>query len=75
MELIFGDISIAAIVSTIFFAFLGVGLLAACYWVFDRITPFCITTEIQKEKNMAMSILLGSVFISIAIIVAAVIRS
>ena len=63
------------VLSTIFFAFLGVALLAASFWFFDKITPFSITHEIQKEKNLAMSILLGSVFLAIAIIVAAVIRS
>lgn len=66
---------ILEVANTIFFAGLGVALLAGSYWLFDRLTPFSITQEIQKEKNLAMSILLGAAFLSIALIVAAVIRS
>ncbi|MDG1414326.1 MAG: DUF350 domain-containing protein [Alphaproteobacteria bacterium] len=63
------------VLNTIFFAGLGLALLAGSYWLFDRLTPFSITREIQQEKNMAMAVLLGAVFLAIALIVAAVIRS
>ena len=66
---------ILEVVNTIFFAMLGVALLAGSYWLFDRLTPFSITQEIQNEKNLAMSVLLGAAFLAIALIVAAVIRS
>ena len=66
---------ILEVVNTIFFAMLGVALLAGSYWLFDRLTPFSITKEIQNEKNLAMSVLLGAAFLAIALIVAAGIRS
>ena len=60
---------------TIFYTFLGLGLMGACWWVIDRFTHFSIVKEIGEQQNMALAILVGALFIALAIIISAVIRS
>jgi len=43
--------------------------------VVDWLTPFPTMKEIEQDQNMALAVLIGMLFISIAIIIAAVIVS
>ncbi|MBY0233204.1 MAG: DUF350 domain-containing protein [Gemmataceae bacterium] len=52
----------------------GLGLFAIAYLVIDKATPFSIGKEIQEKQNIAMGVVLGSIFIGIALILAAAIR-
>lgn len=63
------------LVGTVLYAFLGLGLFIACWWVIERITPFSLRREIEQDQNMAIAVLIGALFISLAIIIAAVIIS
>lgn len=74
MEAIF-VIKLAEVVSTIVYTFLGVGLLWVVWKLIDLGTPFPVIKEIEQDNNMALAILIGSVFIAISIIIAAVILS
>ena len=44
----------------------GLVLFAIAYLIIDRFTPFSIGREILEKQNVAMAILLGSVFLGIA---------
>ena len=65
----------AEIVSTIFYTFLGLVLLVLCWVIIERITPLSLRKELEEDQNTAIAIVIGSVFLSLAIIIAAVILS
>ncbi|MEO3476126.1 DUF350 domain-containing protein [Phaeobacter sp. CAU 1743] len=68
-------IQLAELISTVFYTFIGVALMWVVWKVLDVLTPFSIVKEIEEDQNMALAILIGLLFVSIAIIIAAVILS
>jgi uncharacterized membrane protein YjfL (UPF0719 family) len=56
------------------YGFVGLGFLALAYFAIDRMTPFSFRKEIIDEKNTALAILLGAVFLAVAFILAAAIH-
>ncbi|MCD9149115.1 DUF350 domain-containing protein [Pseudophaeobacter flagellatus] len=68
-------VQLTEMISTIVYTILGVGLMGLVWKVIDWITPFPIMKEIEQDQNMALAVLIGMLFISIAIIIAAVIVS
>ena len=71
----FENIVFAEIVSTIFYTFFGLSLLMASWWLVELFTPFSLRKELEEDQNIAVGILMGAMFIALAIIVAAVILS
>jgi len=63
------------VVSTIFYAFLGLGLMVCCYVIIDKLTPFSLHDELSGKGNVAVGIVMGAVMIALAILIAGVIRS
>jgi len=72
---LFSSIHIAESVGTVFNTLIGVILMWGCWKVLDWITPFSIVKEIEEDQNVALAILIGSIFLALAIIIAAVILS
>ena len=72
---IFAAIQIAEFVGTIFYAFLGLGLMILFWTIIEWITPFSLRKEIEEEHNMAIAVLMGAAFLSLAILISAVILS
>lgn len=70
-----GAIELAGVVGTIFYTFLGAGLLAIIWLIIGRLLPFSAIKEIEEDQNTALAILIGSFFLSLSIIIAAVILS
>ena len=68
-------IIISEFISMLFYSFSGMILLWIAYKVIDVVTPFPIIKEIEEDQNTALAILIGSVFLSMSIIIAAVILS
>ncbi|EBA18154.1 hypothetical protein RSK20926_10564 [Roseobacter sp. SK209-2-6] len=71
----FAAIQLAELISTVFFTFVGMTLMWVVWKVIDWLTPFPIMKEIEEDQNMALAVLIGMLFIAIAIIIAAVIVS
>ncbi len=71
----FEAIHLAEVVSTIFYTVLGVGLMGVCWWLITRMAPFSVIREIEHDQNVALAVLIGAVFLSLAIIIAAVLHS
>jgi putative membrane protein len=71
----FIDFRVAEIVSTVFYTFLGVVLMGVCWWAINRFTHFSVIREIEEDQNVALAVLIGSVFLSLALIISAVILS
>lgn len=55
--------------------FVGIGLLvfAAAFFVIVRVVPFSVKKEIEEDQNTSLAILIGSMIIGMAIIIAAAI--
>lgn len=56
------------------FSLLGVVLFGLVFFIIVRITPFSIRKELEEDQNIALGILMGSVMLGLAIIVAAAIH-
>lgn len=68
-------IQLGELIATIVYAFVGVGLMAFFWKMITSLSPFPIVKEIEEDQNVALAVLIGAVFIAIAIIIAAVILS
>ena len=68
-------IQLAEMISTVVYTILGVALMGLIWKVIDWMTPFPIMKEIEQDQNMALAVLIRLVFVSISIIIAAVIVS
>ena len=60
------------LVTTLIFVSIGVLFFAVAYFVLGRMFP--IKKEIEEDQNTALGIVIGSIMIGIAIIIAAAIQ-
>lgn len=72
---LFSAIQVAEVVSTVFYTLLGVALMWGVWKFLDLVTPFSIVKEIEDDQNVALAVVVGLLFVAIAIIIAAVIVS
>ncbi|MBM82532.1 MAG: DUF350 domain-containing protein [Planctomycetaceae bacterium] len=56
------------------FTVVGVILFAICLWLVVKIAPFSIRKEIEEDQNTSLGIIIGSMILGIAIILAAAIH-
>ena len=68
-------IQLGELIAPIVYAFVGVGLMGVFWKMITSLSPFPIVKEIEEDQNVALAVLIGAVFIAIAIIIAAVILS
>lgn len=68
------DLLLWHLVEVVVFVVVGLLLFAAAYLIIEKVTPFSIRKELEEDQNIAVGIVLGSVFISIALILAAAMR-
>ena len=61
------------LLAVVVFSLVGIAVLGACFWVMERLTPFSVTKEIEQDQNVALAIVMGSVIIGMALIIAAAI--
>jgi uncharacterized membrane protein YjfL (UPF0719 family) len=62
------------ICQAVLYVIIGLALFGAAYLIIDKVTPFSLRKELLEDKNQALAIVLGAVFISIALVLAAAIR-
>ncbi len=62
------------LVVTLIFSLIGIVLFALAFWIIVKVTPFSIRKEIEDDQNIALAIVIASVIIGIALIVAAAIH-
>ena len=62
------------VVNSILFALIGVVMYVVGFVVLDKVTPYHLWREICEKQNVALSILVGSMAIGLALIVAAAIH-
>jgi uncharacterized membrane protein YjfL (UPF0719 family) len=62
------------VVTTLIFSLIGIVLFAFAFFIIVKISPFSIRKEIEVDQNTSLAILIGSVIIGIALIVAAAVH-
>lgn len=66
------DALLEVLVTTLIFVFIGIVFFAVAYGILSRI--FNIHKEIEEDHNTALGIVIGSIMIGIAIIIAAAVQ-
>ena len=62
------------IVATLAFTIIGLILFALAFWIIVKVSPFSIRKELEEDQNIALGIVIASVIIGIALIVAAAVH-
>lgn len=62
------------LLSTLAFTIFGLVFFALAYVVIVKTTPFSIRKEIEEDQNVALAIVIASVILGIALIIAAAIQ-
>ncbi len=62
------------LLSTIIFVILGLIVFGAAFFIIVRVVPFSVKKEIEDDQNTSLAILIGSMIIGMAIIIAAAIQ-
>lgn len=59
------------LLATIIYSVVGIVVFAAAFFLMVQVAPFSVKKEIEEDQNTSLGILMGSVFIGLAIIIAA----
>ena len=57
--------------STVIYTIFGVIVFGIAFWAMVKLSPFSIAKEIEADHNVALAILMASVILGLAIIIAA----
>lgn len=60
-----------AFLATLAYTGLGVVVFAIAFFVMVKIVPFSVRKEIEEDQNTALAIIMGSVILGLALIIAA----
>jgi putative membrane protein len=74
MDHMLQDLRPLAMLSTVVYSVIGLALFGLAFLLMVKISPFSIRKEIEKDQNVALAIIVGSVFVSLAIIIQAAMR-
>ena len=61
---------VADAAAVLFYSALGIVIFGIAFFIMVKLTPFSVVKEIEEDQNTALAILFGSVFISLAIVIA-----
>ena len=62
------------LVTTAIFTLFGLIVFAVAYTIIVKATPFSVRKELEEDHNTAIAIVIGSIIIGIALIIAAAIQ-
>jgi uncharacterized membrane protein YjfL (UPF0719 family) len=68
------DQLLEVLVTTLIFVIIGLVFFGIAFFILDKVTPFSIRKEIEDDQNTALGIVIGSMLIGVAIIIAAAIQ-
>jgi putative membrane protein len=74
MDHMWQDLRPLAMLSTVVYSVIGLAVFGLAFLLMVKISPFSIRKEIEKDQNVALAIIVGSVFVSLAIIIQAAMR-
>ncbi len=59
------------LVTSVVFTVVGLVLFGAALWLMAKVAPFSVRKEIEVDQNIALAVIMGSVVLGIALILAA----
>lgn len=62
------------LVTTLLFVLLGLVVFALAFLVIEKVAPFSVRRELEEDQNVAIAIVIGSVILGSALIIAAAIH-
>ena len=62
------------VLEALVYTFIGLAFFGLAFWLITRLCPFSVRKEIEEDQNTALAILIGSVIIGIALIIAAAVH-
>lgn len=62
------------LLTTVLYTAFGLAAFAVVFWITVKISPVSVKKEIEDDQNTALAILIGAVFIGIALIIASAIH-
>ncbi len=62
------------LLAAVLFSLVGVAVLAVCFKLMNKFSPFSLKKEIEEDQNVALAIIMGAVIIGMSIIIAAAIQ-
>ena len=65
---------VPVVVTTIVFVILGLIIFALAFLVIAKATPFSVRKEIEEDQNVALAIVIASVILGSALIIAAAVH-
>lgn len=65
---------VPGLVLAIVFTLVGMLLFGLCIWLIVKIAPFSVQKEIEEDQNTSLGIIMGSLILGIALILAAAIH-
>lgn len=66
-------LQMAQFIETIVYVVLGMIVFGIGFLIVEKLTPFSIRKEIEEDQNTSLGIIIGSVILGLAIIIAAAI--
>lgn len=63
-----------SLVSAVAFSGVGIAVFGVAFLIISKLVPFSIRKEIEEDQNTSLGILLGSVFIGLALIISAAVH-
>lgn len=67
-------IDLKELAGALIYVAIGVCVFAAAFWIMSKVIPFSVRKEIEEDQNTALGVIMGSVVIGLAIIIAAAIH-
>ena len=64
----------AHLVSALVFSAIGIVAFGLVFWIMAKISPFSIRKEIEQDQNTALGLVIGSVILGLAHIIASAIQ-
>ncbi len=65
---------VSTVLSSVVFSLVGVVVFSLAFWLMKKIAPFDLRKEIEHDQNTALGIVMGSVILGIAMIIAAAVH-
>ena len=62
------------VVTTLVFVLIGLIVFALAFLVITKVAPFSVRKEIEDDQNIALAIVIGSVILGTALIIAAAVH-
>ncbi|MDQ3667792.1 MAG: DUF350 domain-containing protein [Acidobacteriota bacterium] len=69
----FGEL-LPVLVTTLLFVLVGLVVFALAYVIVDKVTPFSVRKELEEDHNVALAIVIASVILGSALIIAAAVH-